>query len=388
MAGKHFVVDGSNLATEGRTEPSLAQLREAVAALRKEYPGVTITVVVDASFEHRIDDKERAAFGKAEAAGEIVSPPAGAIGRGDGFLLQIADRTGATVLSNDSFQEFHGEYGWLFDTGRLVGAKPVTRVGWIFSLRTPVRGARSHKAVREKEKTEKQPKTPKVVKTAIAEATADALEPTSPKARRRRSRGGRSRAKSPPPGAVNDPHPFLTFVIDHPLGSKVQARVDEFSSHGAFVSVDGVRCYVPLAAMGDPPPKSARAVFKRGETRTFVVQAVDAPRRGVELAVPGFAHPAGSPTEETVEAVTGGGRARRRKGRPSAASTAAAKRAPAKAAASEPAPPAKKVAKKRRKKVATNATEKVGQPSRSATKKSARMKATRSGTEPVGPARG
>nr|MBA2327151.1 hypothetical protein [Actinomycetota bacterium] len=47
---RHVVVDGSNLATEGRTLPSLAQLNEAVDALRAEHPGATVTVVVDASF--------------------------------------------------------------------------------------------------------------------------------------------------------------------------------------------------------------------------------------------------------------------------------------------------------------------------------------------------
>ena len=60
--------------------------------------------------------------------GEVVSPPAGAIGRGDAFLLRIAEKTGATVLSNDSFQEFHGEHEWVFERGRLIGGKPVPGV--------------------------------------------------------------------------------------------------------------------------------------------------------------------------------------------------------------------------------------------------------------------
>src|SRR5438067_13932224 len=148
MAGRHVVVDGSNLATEGRSLPSLAQLDEAVRAYQGEHPDDNVTVVVDATFGHRIDPDERRTYEEAEAAGELVSPPAGAIGRGDRFLLQIADRTGATVLSNDSFQEFHGEYGWLFDEGRLLGAKPVQGVGWIFTPRTPVRGPKSRVAVR------------------------------------------------------------------------------------------------------------------------------------------------------------------------------------------------------------------------------------------------
>ena len=81
--------------------------------------------------------------------GEVVSPPAGAIGRGDAFVLRIAERTGAVVLSNDSFQEFHGEHPWLFDDGRLIGGKPVPGVGWIFTPRLPIRGPKSRAATAE-----------------------------------------------------------------------------------------------------------------------------------------------------------------------------------------------------------------------------------------------
>src|SRR6185437_1487322 len=142
----HIVVDGSNLATEGRTAPSLRQLDEAVRAYADEDPTAQIVVVVDASFEHRIDPSERHELEEAELNGELVSPPAGAVGRGDAFVLRIAERTGATVLSNDSFQEFHGEHPWLFDAGRLVGGKPVPGVGWIFTPRLPVRGPKSRQA--------------------------------------------------------------------------------------------------------------------------------------------------------------------------------------------------------------------------------------------------
>jgi hypothetical protein len=150
VAERHqVVVDGSNLATEGRTIPSLAQLDEAVRAYLDEDPLADPVVVVDASFAHRIDAKERDQLEQAELHGEVVSPPAGAIGRGDAFVLRIAERTGAVVLSNDSFQEFHGEHPWLFDPGRLVGGKPVPGVGWIFTPRLPVRGAKSRKATKE-----------------------------------------------------------------------------------------------------------------------------------------------------------------------------------------------------------------------------------------------
>ncbi len=145
----HVVVDGSNLATEGRTTQSLAQLDEAVRAYLAEDPSAEIVVVVDASFGHRIDPAERSQLEAAELHGEVVAPPAGAIGRGDAFVLRIAERTGAVVLSNDSFQEFHEEHPWLFEEGRLVGGKPVPGVGWIFTPRRPVRGPRSRKATRD-----------------------------------------------------------------------------------------------------------------------------------------------------------------------------------------------------------------------------------------------
>ena len=45
---KHIVVDGSNLATEGRSMPSLKQLSDAVQAYLEEYPTELVTVVVDA----------------------------------------------------------------------------------------------------------------------------------------------------------------------------------------------------------------------------------------------------------------------------------------------------------------------------------------------------
>jgi len=305
MARRQVVVDGSNIATEGSSLPSLAQLDEAVRAYQGEHPDDKVIVVVDATFGHRIDQSERRAFEEAEAAGELVSPPAGAIGRGDRFLLQIADRTGATVLSNDSFQEFHGEYGWLFDEGRLIGGKPVQGVGWIFTPRTPVRGPKSRVAVRASKRAEKttdkkaaDKKVSPEARDAIAEATADAVSPKEGGARRRRGRG---RGPAEP---VNEPLAFITFIADHQPGSEVEATVETFTSHGAFVTSNGARCYVPLTGLGDPPPRSAKDILRRGEPRTFVVQALDPPRRGIELALPEVARVAGAPTEETVEAET------------------------------------------------------------------------------------
>jgi hypothetical protein len=318
MASRHVIVDGSNIATEGNSFPTLRQLDEAVREFMSENPDDIVTVVVDATFGHRIPEDERERFEQAELAGEIVSPPAGAIGRGDAFLLRVADKVGGTVLSNDSFQEFHGEYEWLFDKGRLIGGKPVPGVGWVFTPRSPVRGPKSRESVKEAKRkrkaeqaTDEAPESglemvgershsrggERKLKRAIAAAVEEAVEPEKAGRKRRRRRGG-----EPPAEPLNAPFNFIEFIPAHQLGSEVEGTVEEFSSHGAFVRVGEARCYLPLSAMGDPPPRSAREALRKGELRTFVVQAFDPLRRGIELALAGFAHVAGVPTPETIEA--------------------------------------------------------------------------------------
>jgi hypothetical protein len=318
MPARHVVVDGSNIATEGSSLPSLKQLDEAVREFLIENPDDIVTVVVDASFGHRIEPSERARFEEAELDGEVVLPPAGAIGRGDAFLLRIADKVGAVVLSNDSFREFHGEYEWLFDKGRLIGGKPVPGIGWIFTPRTPVRGPRSRESLKEAKRKQRElapVETPKSgldmaaersrvrggerkLQRAIAVAVEEAVLPEKASHRRRR----RHRGSEPPSEPLNEPLNFITFIASNHLGDEVEGTVEEFSSHGAFISVNGARCYVPLSGMGDPPPRSAREALRKGEARSFVVQAFDAMRRGIELALPGHARLAGTPTDETVEA--------------------------------------------------------------------------------------
>jgi hypothetical protein len=423
----HVVVDGSNLATEGRTLPSLQQLDEAVTAYAQEDPESRITVVVDASFEHRIDESERETLREAMLNGEVVSPPAGAIGRGDAFVLRIAERTGAIVLSNDSFQEFHGQHPWLFDEGRLIGGKPVPGVGWIYTPRLPIRGPKSRAATAEKrsrrdpesapakaaelaraaKKAAKRPTksapaqavssawpiTPTApppaprgrrpapvdpdLSSAINEAVAEALDPpmsvkpakavkvaktptkknkdavpakksaTAKKAAAskkatvkkavtkqaaakkavpekavvkkaasakkrapemkaepvKKSTAKRATAErvpehavskrrsvSPPP-AVNEPLSFITFVATYPVGTTIEGEVVSFTSHGAMVDVDlpdggSLHCYIPLSAMGDPPPIKARQMLTKGEVRPFVLSSLDPPRRVAELSLP------------------------------------------------------------------------------------------------------
>jgi Zc3h12a-like Ribonuclease NYN domain len=364
----HVVVDGSNLATEGRTSPSLKQLDEAVRAYAAEDPDASIIVVVDATFEHRVSEEERDEVRAAMLNGEVISPPAGAIGRGDAFVLRIAERTGAIVLSNDSFQEFHGEHPWLFDEGRLIGGKPVPGVGWIFTPRIPIRGPKSRAATAEAKSKKRDPdsapakaaelaraakkaakrgpkakkatskavstvdsswpitptvpppgrvKVDPVLSNAIEEAVEEALHPAKPS----KSKGSTKKAAPPkgskarraaasttpdmssdanraetkrttPPPAVNEPLAFINFVASFAVGTTVGGEVVSFTSHGAMVDVaipeGGVlHCYIPLTAMGTPPPTKARQVLKKGEVRAFVLAGLDPPRRVAELSLPG-----------------------------------------------------------------------------------------------------
>jgi hypothetical protein len=302
MIRSHVVVDGSNIATEGRTTPSLRQLDDAVKAFLAEHHVETLTVVVDATFPNRIDASERAEFEEALLAGELVTPPAGAIGRGDAFILQIAGKVDATVLSNDSFQELHAVHPWLFDSGRLIGGKPVPGVGWVFLLRTPVRGPVSRRATREaspKSKDRSRP-TPSGPPPAATE-TESAGGRRRRGGRRRNESGGAdtaarettttgsaaesARAPRKPAEPANDPLPFIEFVGKHPVGSIVEGEVETFSSHGAYVLAGGARCYVPLKLMGDPAPRTARDIMTVGETRRFAVHSLDTPRRGIDLAL-------------------------------------------------------------------------------------------------------
>ena len=312
----HFVVDGSNIATEGRSQPSLDQLNEAVLAFLDEHPGALITVVVDATFGHRIDKKEVKEFDLAVANNELVTPPAGAVGRGDAFVLSIAHKAKAGILSNDSFQEFHGKYEWLFEQGRLIGGKPVPHVGWVFVERSPVRGPKSRQSVKE------------------AKQTDNGAVPATPAGRRSRRGSGSGSTSSgsplaneplpvptaPPPGparaaslaasdaivepaaiaavaasvppartTVNDLVPFLDFVEKHPVGTSCTAVVESYSSHGAYARADSVLVYIPLRLMDDPPPRSARSRLKLGEAVTLVVVGYAPERRSVDAALPHMA---------------------------------------------------------------------------------------------------
>ena len=247
-----------------------------------EYPDTKVTVVVDATFGHRIDKREVAEFNDAIDNNELVSPPAGAVGRGDGFVLTIAKKIGATVVSNDSYQEFHSEHPWLFDGGRLMGGKPVPLVGWVFIDRLPVRPSAAKsvkKASREANRPMPIPRTPPpntklAAKTKVATTSAVAAPAAS--------------ARTKPTTAVNELTPFLEFVEKYKIGSKVKGTVETYSAHGVYVRIGNVLGYLPLRLMSNPPPRSAREFVKIGQQVSLVVSSFTASRRSIDVGIVGL----------------------------------------------------------------------------------------------------
>lgn len=343
----HYVVDGSNIATEGRSRPSLEQLQEAVTTFMADHPDSMITVVVDATFGHRIDPSEKSEFEEAIANNELVAPPAGAIGRGDAFVLTIADRAGASVLSNDSFQEFHGDYEWLFDEGRLVGGKPVPHVGWVFVARTPVRGPVSRKATKKSSST--APAKPSR-RTASKQASQPMPVPTTPPPGAA-TRSNNTAAKAKTEGAtpkggdpVNELMPFLDFVETSPVGTRRLGQVERYSSHGAYVRVGDVSVYVSLRLMADPPPKSARAQVKIGEEVGVTIVGFVAERRSIDGAFDAVAPTATAAAPEEQPDETSQAASASAPRRVTAAKKSAAKKTPSKSSSAAKSPGTKETA--------------------------------------------
>ena len=342
---KHAVVDGSNIATESRAEPSLQQLREAVATFTSEHAFDIVTVIVDASFEHRVAKAEQNAVRAAIDANEIITPPAGVIGRGDTFILQVADRAQAVVLSNDSFQEFHGTFGWLFDEGRLIGGKPIPGVGWIFVPRAPVRGPVSRRARATAENTE-----PKQTKPKQTEPKTNAdKKPTKRVAKKvakkvAKTSNARVPTTSEPVGPGSNPRAaWNAFRRRHPEGSMVNATVDEFSSHGAYATSGAMTLYLPLRLLGDPAPQRARDAVTLGQSFRVVIHRYDHERLGIDA---GLIALDGSGRRAATKKAAPGKKAAAKKAAPTkAAKTAATKPATGKKAAAKRAAP-NKAAKK------------------------------------------
>ena len=123
------VVDASNIAHNIKNEngqPQMANILLAVKAL--EESGDEFVIIADASLRHEIDDKEK--FAKLLESENVEEVPAG--NDADHFILEIATREKAKVLSNDKFRDYAAEFRnvasmripFVIKNGRLTFGKP------------------------------------------------------------------------------------------------------------------------------------------------------------------------------------------------------------------------------------------------------------------------
>ena len=148
MSSNYVVVDGSNIATEGRSLPSLAPARRSRAGLPRRASRRPADRRRRRHLRppHRRRPSAPSTRRPCSPASSSRRPPAPSAAATPS-CSRSPTRPTPSILSNDSFQEFHGQYTWLFDEGRLIGGKPVPGVGWVFLLRTPVRGPASRRSV-------------------------------------------------------------------------------------------------------------------------------------------------------------------------------------------------------------------------------------------------
>ena len=123
------VVDASNVAHYVKNENSKPQIANILAAVKAlEESEDEFVIIADASLRHEIDDKEEFEKLLQSENVEEVSPGNDA----DHFILDIATREKAKVLSNDKFRDYAAEFRnissmripFVIENGRLTFGRP------------------------------------------------------------------------------------------------------------------------------------------------------------------------------------------------------------------------------------------------------------------------
>ena len=123
------VVDASNVAHHVKNENGQPQMSNIIAAVRAlEESEDEFVIIADASLRHDIDDKE--SFLKLLESENVEEVPAG--NDADHFILDIATREKAKILSNDKFRDYAAEFRnissmripFVIENGRLTFGKP------------------------------------------------------------------------------------------------------------------------------------------------------------------------------------------------------------------------------------------------------------------------
>ena len=101
------VIDASNVAHYGKNnihKPLISNIFAAVKAL--EESGDEFVIIADASLRHKIDDKDT--FERLLESDNVDEVPAG--NDADHFILEMATKENAKILSNDKFRNYADEF--------------------------------------------------------------------------------------------------------------------------------------------------------------------------------------------------------------------------------------------------------------------------------------
>ena len=112
MASKRdvIVIDGANVAYEeksGGGKPKLSNLLKVRRELEER--GFETLIVVDASLKYDIDDQQQ--LEKLIESQQVRQVPAGT--DADFFILDIADRCDARIVTNDQYRDYKDRYPWI-----------------------------------------------------------------------------------------------------------------------------------------------------------------------------------------------------------------------------------------------------------------------------------
>jgi hypothetical protein len=142
---KRYILDGSNLAHDGSSStPSFRKLMDAGVSLQAVDPDAVVTICIDASLVRHLTPVEKSDYEQANRARQIAPAPAGTIGKGDAWLLEVARIARAAgeevvLVTNDSLSNFQEENSWLFDDNQvIIGGHTIDRLGWVWVRRKPV----------------------------------------------------------------------------------------------------------------------------------------------------------------------------------------------------------------------------------------------------------
>ena len=231
------------------------------------------------------------------------------------------------ILSNDSFQEFHGQYTLALRRGsphrRQAGARP--RLGLPAPHPRPRPGqpplgeggphGPAHRPSSQPDRggpaagAGATPRSGGRPSSSAAGGRSRSGRAPRPSARRRRAA---AQPRSAPAGQAQraaERPAARSSTSSAPIRSAPTVdgdRRSSFSSHGAYAMVGDVRCYVPLKAMGDPAPRRARDVLShRRDADRSPSTSIDAPRRGIDLVASGrLAARRGSPDVVSLPTAT------------------------------------------------------------------------------------